>query len=426
MNDGLYMSAEEAAAALGVSVTTIYAYVSRKIIRSHKPPGTRVSKYWRADIERVRQKLPVGVARRDANPLVSETQITVITDAGPFYRGQSAVELSETETLESVAALLWQVDEQAIFPPEAPSAPRALEKLWPMLKGLTTVDKAMAAFPIIERHNPRAHDLSPAGFARTGAEVMRWFATIMVGAERPSGEPLHMVVTSRSPNGAALQDVVRRLLVLSADHELDPTTYVVRAVANTGVNPYRIALTGLTASTGRRLAFGRVEALSRLLEEIATAAEPEDAVVGRLRDGETLPGFGSRLYSAGDPRAASLLAALNRNLHGDAELKKFNAAITVVREVTGQEPDLALVNLFLGRKLGLVRQDGITLRLGRIAGWIAHAMEQYHGQDLVRPRASYVGLLPSKVQTRPAGTPEAPSAPPPPPSPRRQSAKRLS
>lgn len=413
MNDGLYMSAEEAAAALGVSVTTIYAYVSRKIIRSHRPPGTRVSKYWRADIDRVRQKLPVGAARRDANPLVSETQITVITKAGPFYRGQSAIELSETETLESVTALLWQAEERVIFPAEAPVAPRQLEKLWPMLGGLTTVDKAMAAFPMIERQNPRAHDLSPGGFARTGAEVMRWFATIMVGAERPSAEPLHKVVTSRSPNGEALQDVVRRLLVLSADHELDPTTYAVRAVANTGVNPYRLVLAGLIASTGRRLAYGRVEALSRLIEEIATAAEPEDAVVGRLRDGETLPGFGSRLYPAGDPRAASLLAAINRNLHGDAELKKLNAAITVVRDVTGQEPDLALVNLFIGRKLGLVRQDGITLRLGRIAGWVAHAMEQYHGQDLVRPRAGYVGLLPSKSRPRPAEAgAETPSAGP--------------
>jgi len=27
-------------------------------------------------------------------------------------------------------------------------------------------------------------------------------------------------------------------------------------------------------------------------------------------------------------------------------------------------------------------------------GWIAHAMEQYHRNALVRPRAAYVGPLP--------------------------------
>jgi citrate synthase len=410
MNDSLYMSAEEAAAALGVSVTTVYAYVSRKIIRSHKPPGTRVSRYWRADIERVRQKLPVGAALRDANPLVSETQITVITEAGPFYRGYSAIALAETETLESVAALLWQADAATVFPSHPPDALPALKAFWPVLKGLTSVDKALATFPLIEKENPRAYDLTPAGFARTAGEVMRWFAAIMVGAERASAEPLHKVVTSRSPKAKALEDVVRRLLVLSADHELDPTTYAVRAVANTGLNPYRLVLVGLTASTGRRLAYGRAEALSRLLEEITGAVDPKEVLVGRLRDGEPLPGFGSRLYAHGDPRAAALLAALNKSLDGDPELKRLNAAISVVRDVTGQEPDFALLNLFIGRQLGLIRQDGLTLRLGRIAGWIAHAMEQYHGRDLVRPHAIYVGPLPSRAEHPSIAS--APSGPP--------------
>ncbi len=225
---------------------------------------------------------------------------------------------------------------------------------------------------------------------------MRWFAAIMVGAQEASAQPLHEAVTRRSPKAKALEDVVRRLLVLSADHELDPTTYAVRAAANTGLNPYRLVGVGLTASTGRRLAYGRAEALSRLLEEIDAAVDPKDVLLARLRDGEPLPGFGSSTYAGGDPRATALLAALNESLADDAELKKLNAAISVVHDITGQAPDFALLNLFLGRQLGLARQDGLTLRLGRIAGWIAHAMEQYHGQGLLRPHAVYVGPLPSE------------------------------
>ena len=400
MEDQLYMTAEEAAAALGVSVATVYAYVSRKILRSHKAPGARASKYWRADVDRLRAKFPAG-ARREVDPLVSQTQITVITQEGPFYRGHSAITLAETETIESVAALLWKADQSAVFPAEAPASSPAIEAFWPPFAGMSSIDKAMAIFPVIERENPRAYDLSAAGFARTAAEAMRWFATIMIGAERPSGAPLHEVVTRRVAQDEALKDIVRRLLVLSADHELDPTTYAVRAVANVGMNPYRLIVAGLIASTGRRLPYGRVESLSRLLDEISAAPDPKSVMVGRLRDGEELPGFGSNQYPLGDPRAAALLSALNHNLHDDPELKKLNAAIEVAVEVTGLKPDFGLANLFVGRKLGLTKQEGLTLRLGRMAGWMAHAMEQYLDHDFVRPGAAYVGVLPGNGDAKP-------------------------
>jgi citrate synthase len=181
---------------------------------------------------------------------------------------------------------------------------------------------------------------------------------------------------------------------LSADHELDPTTYAVRAVANAGINPYRLLLAGLIASTGRRLAYGRSQAVSRLLDEVCASTAPRDVVIGRLKDGEAIPGFGSPLYPQGDPRATTLLAAIDRNLPSDVEVQRLHTAIGTVRELTGLEPDFGMVNLFLGRKFGLANQAGISLRLGRMAGWMAHAMEQYHEHDLVRPHAPYVGPLP--------------------------------
>lgn len=52
-DDHLYLTAEEAAAILDVSLTTLYAYVSRKNIRSVKVEGSRKRRYWAADIERL-------------------------------------------------------------------------------------------------------------------------------------------------------------------------------------------------------------------------------------------------------------------------------------------------------------------------------------------------------------------------------------
>lgn len=225
-----------------------------------------------------------------------------------------------------------------------------------------------------------------------------------MGLDRPSAEPIHKVVVSRSKTPKLLGPLVRKLIVLAADHELDPTTYAVRAVANTGVTPYRAALAGLTASTGRRLTYGRSDTLTRFVEEVTATADTKEAIIRRLREGDALPGFGSSIYTAGDPRAASLHQALTEGLDGDQEMRRLNDAIEVAFEVTGQRPDFALLNLFLGRKLGLVRQDGVTLRLARMAGWIANAMEQYHGRDLVRTRASYTVVLPMEGAPKAATT----------------------
>src|ERR1700722_15102661 len=111
--DSLYLTADEAARSLGVSVTTLYAYVGRKQIRSQRVPGARQRRYWRADIERLRASgEPESETPRSG--VSQESEITLITPQGPYFRGKNALELAETSTLESVAAHLWQADEQAI------------------------------------------------------------------------------------------------------------------------------------------------------------------------------------------------------------------------------------------------------------------------------------------------------------------------
>lgn len=394
MTSNLYVTAEEAAELLGVSVNTVYAYVKRKNIRRQKIPGRRASRYWREDVERAILKSDISTTSDEPGELVRETTITAITNEGHYYRGRSALTLSETATLESIASLLWQCHEPHAFASSVTKPSAVLRKILPIYDSLGALDKAFAAFPVIEFENPRSYDLSPGGYIRTAGELMRWFAAMIVGAREPTPEPLHKVVAGASEEPKLYADLVRRLLVLSADHELDPTTYAVRAVANTGATPFRVVIAGFCAAQGRRLAYGRIEALGRLLDEIAASRTPKDVVLARIRDGEAVPGFGSKRYPNGDPRAFVLLQAMKRALDGDMALSRLGSAIEVMHETTGLSPDLPLMNLFLGKRLNLPRQEGVVSRLGRIAGWIAHAMEQYHGTPLVRPRAAYVGRLP--------------------------------
>jgi citrate synthase len=48
-----WLTAGEARARLGVQAQTLYAYVSRGLIRSERIPGSRSSRYSRADVERL-------------------------------------------------------------------------------------------------------------------------------------------------------------------------------------------------------------------------------------------------------------------------------------------------------------------------------------------------------------------------------------
>lgn len=386
----MYLTAEEAARELGVSVTTLYAYVSRKQIRTQKAPGSRTRRYWRADIERLKSAAPAG----GEDVLAPRSAITLMTDAGPFYRGRSAVALAETETLEAVCALLWDAPHEATFGAANVRTNEAYRRTASALGEASVHERAVTLIPLLEQSNPRAFDLTPAGYARNGAELMRWFGHLIAGFDPADDRPLHESVAAALAAPEPYTDILRRLFVLAADHELDPSTYAVRALANTGVTAYQAVLAGLVSTFGRRVTFGRAQSLERLMDDVLDATDPEAAVLRPLREGAPLPGFGSPQYPSGDPRAKALQATLEAAVGDDPQFRRLMAAVRVAREATGLEPSLAIPLSFVAYKIGLKSQGGVIWQLPRMAGWIAHAMEQYLTQPTVRPRTVYVGPLP--------------------------------
>jgi citrate synthase len=392
MDDDLYVDAETAALALGVSVTTLYAYVTRKQIRSQRVPGTRKSRYWKADIDRVVGGNSLQTPARPGG-LTRDTDITLITEGGHYYRGHSAIDLAETLTLEDTAALLWQCEPAAAFTSVLPHAPQPIGALLKLLSASNAADRATAVFPLLELANPRAFDLTHAGMARTGADVLRWLAALITRAP-PSSDPIHLVVARAMGASEKVADAIRRVLVLSADHGFEPATYAVRAAASTGVTPYRCVLTGLSVSTGRRTRLGRLERLARLIAEICDGTDPQEPIIRRIREGEELPGFGSNLYRNGDPRARAFMARLDAVFGDEPSFVKLRKAIAIAHDIKGAEPDFILAHVYLARHLGLHGGDSL-FTLGRAAGWIAHAIEQYQLGSVIREPSIYTGSLPS-------------------------------
>jgi citrate synthase len=131
----------------------------------------------------------------------------------------------------------------------------------------------------------------------------------------------------------------------------------------------------------------------------------EQRVAERLRRGERIPGFGHPLYPEGDPRAANILEAVATSRHGG----EATAALRVGRDIAaliGRPPNVDFALGLTAVVLRLPPGSGLGMfLLARSVGWIAHAIEQYAAQTLIRPRARYVGPLPVPAAERAAGAP---------------------
>ncbi|GAA0334680.1 citrate synthase family protein [Sphingomonas oligophenolica] len=392
----LYIDAEQAAAELGISLATLYTYISRRGIRSQKVPGTKKRQYWKADIDRIKSRK--GKAQEAPQSGEQQnSQLTLLTPDGPYYRGQSAIALSETHSLEDVAALLWNIDRDSVFGDSVAMAPVELQKLYDVFEGASIADKAIGILPFIERANPRAFDLSHEGMCRTGADLLRWYAAIFAGRDIPHSEPLHIQTAALAGGSHEVADLIRRVLVISADHGFGAGTYAVRAVASTGVTPYRSVLAGFAIAPGRRNVLGHRAAIARLLTELDESPNPEQVIARRMQEGEDLPGF--RIpwpYVDGDPRAQRLMEDLQR-IRGDHPLfVKAAAAFAYAKNELGRHAGHGMVNDLIARVIGLPSREYLY-PLGRCAGWVAHSIEGYMAEDVAQPVADYRGPLP---QTR--------------------------
>ncbi len=402
----LFLSAKEAAAELSISLPTLYAYVSRGFIRSEAGGEARMRRYRADDVRALKSRRapPSETAGMNEKALdwgvpVLESAITAIDDMGMIYRGVPALALAESASFESVATLLWEAEGDP-FAAAPPTVSQDIADVMRKMQSAPAVDRAMVMLTMANGLDAAAFNRSKEGRLATAARIVRLTTAAIVGAP-VSGAPVHrQIIDAWAPSliGAkkeAAADLLRRALVLLADHELNASTFTVRVAASTGVNLYDAVIAGLCAVKGPRHGGVGISA-ARLVDALAEG-DPVSVVRERLEMGERLPGFGHQLYRlAGDPRAKSLLASLT-----SAPTRLLKDAPAAVEAATGQLPNIDYALAVMCRTLGLPPGSELTLfALGRTAGWIAHAIEQYEQGGLIRPRARYVGPAPRALETR--------------------------
>ncbi|HVO42557.1 MAG TPA: citrate synthase family protein [Aggregatilineales bacterium] len=390
-----YLTAKDAASALGISAATLYAYVSRGLIRSEAVGDNhRARRYLAEDVEKLvarkeQRQDPTKVAR-DAlswGVPVLESALTLITGTTLYYRGRDACQLAQMYTLEQVAALLWTESPDAaavLF--ERPGAFEILP-----VQTESPVQAMQIALAISAGRDLSAYNMAPESVARTGASIL-WLLTGTL-----TGMPVTAPTIAEALAKAWRVESVRLLdaaLILCADHELNASSFAARVIASTGANPYAVVTGGLAALQGSRHG-GNTRRVSAFLREVGQTGDIRAAIRGYLQRGESVPGFGHRLYPSGDPRAALLLRLAAENNTEAAYLALMTEIIREVQQATSQAPNLDMALAVLEGMLHLPPDSALALfGLGRTVGWIGHAIEQYATQQLIRPRATYVGKLP--------------------------------
>jgi len=389
----IFLSAREAAAELSISSATLYAYVSRGMVRSEPSPASRERRYHADDIRALKGRRSPAARGGDTGAAVLDTAICTLTERGPVYRGVLATGLAAEASLEQAATLLWDASGPDPFAPgNLPVLTASMQTMAEALRGEGGIARAVAMLALASDADPRAFNRTQQRRWEIGARVMRLTAAAILGT-KPSAAPLHeQVADAWAPGDKRARHWLRRALVLMADHELNASTYTVRCAASTGLNLYDATIAGLVALKGPKHGGAGPQAAHL----VAGLAEGDLAakVRERVALGDRIPGFGHSVYKEGDPRADALLAMMiksgvSRRLAADAPV--------LVTEAIGLRPNVDFALAVMMRELGLpIGREILLFAIARTAGWVAHAIEQLESGQLIRPRARYVGAMPGR------------------------------
>jgi citrate synthase len=399
INPMSWLDAKEATKLLAVNHATLYAYVSRGYIRSEAVPGKpRGKRYSREDVERLRMRAeerrnPEKAAQhalRWGVPIL-ESSITLIADGKLYYRGHDVAELARERSLEEVASLVWT----GTYVAEIFDTPLHVVSGGAATHDLPFINRAQSILPLVAARDPLAFDLRPRAVAQTGWRIINLLTS--VAAETRELEPAIDQTLAKAwvPRSTRAADAIRAALIVCADHELNVSAFTARCIASACSNPYAAVLGGLAALEGAKHggATARIEAL---FEELRRARDLRKSLSDRLRRGDRIEGFGHPLYPDGDPRAALLLDLLGERFPKSKELAFAHALAAAGQRVLGEQPTIDFALVALCRVLALPPGTPLTLfAIGRTIGWVAHAIEQYAQDSMIRPRARYVGEKPA-------------------------------
>jgi citrate synthase len=354
--------------------------------------------------------------------LVAESELSFIDgDAGKLvYRGYTIEDLARDASYEEVLYLLWNgtlptEDELDSFTSSMVEERTLDEGVYDTIRELAAQDEEpMAALRTIvsslSAYDPDtdADPTDEAANLRKGRRITAKIPTALAAFVRlrdgeepvaPREDLSHAANFLYMLNDEAPDEVLAETfdmaLVLHADHGLNASTFSSMVTASTLADLHS-AITSAVGTLAGSLHGGANANVMRMLQEVDESdADPVEWVEQALEEGRRVPGFGHRVYNVKDPRAVILGEKSEALGEAAGDTKWYEMSVDIeeyMNEEKGLAPNVDFYSASTYYQMG-IPIDVYTpiFAMSRAGGWIAHVLEQYDDNRLIRPRARYVG-----------------------------------
>jgi citrate synthase len=354
--------------------------------------------------------------------LVAESELSFIDgDEGRLiYRGYDIEDLARGASYEEVLYLLWHgelpgreayeefretmaaerhVDEGVLETVRELAAQdeEPMAALRTAVSQLSAYDPDAAADPTDREAN-----------LRKGRRITAKVPTIMAAYDRvrkgeevvaPRDDLSHAANFLYMLNGEEPNDVLAETfdmaLVLHADHGLNASTFTSMVISSTLADLHSAIPGAIGALSGSLHGGANQDVMEALLELDDVDMDPVEWVEHLLDEGRRVPGFGHRVYNVKDPRA-KILGERSKELGeaaGDLKWYEYSTSIEeYIMEEKGLAPNVDFYSSSTYYQMG-IPIDIFTpiFVMSRVGGWVAHVLEQYEDNRIIRPRARYTG-----------------------------------
>ncbi|RKD75742.1 citrate synthase [Sinobaca qinghaiensis] len=349
--------------------------------------------------------------------VATTSSVSSIIDDVLTYQGFDIDDLADNATFEEVIYLLWnghlpkenELNELTKDLAANMDVPKEIfdfmkqypiEKVHPMAALRTAVSQ-------LGLYDDEADEMNEEANKRKAVKIQAQIPAIVTGFSRirEGKEPIApkadlgfaanflYMLNGEEPDETSIT-AFNKALVLHADHELNASTFTARVCVATLSDIYSGVTSAIGALKGP-LHGGANEKVMAMLSEIGEPDKAEDYIKKAMANKEKIMGFGHRVYKQGDPRAKHLRDMSERLTKVTGETKWYDMSLKVEEVVTNEKgllPNVDFYSASVYHSLG-IDHDLFTpiFATSRASGWLAHILEQYSDNRLIRPRADYVG-----------------------------------
>jgi len=333
-----------------------------------------------------------------------------------YYRGYDIDELAGKVSYEEVVHLLWfgelpdraQLEDfrsELIAEMRLPHQVDELIRLAPPNANPMVVLRT--ALSALGMYDPDGGKNSEAANRRKARRILAQVATIVASMHQArSGGMIisadksmnfaanFLYMFNGKPPGKLERSVFDTLLALHADHGLAASTFAARATVSTLAGLHS-AITAALASLKGPLHGGANTKVMEMLKQIGGKERVKAYIDGMLASGQRIMGFGHRVYKTEDPRSRHLRQYSQKLCRRAGMEHLFEISKRIEERVLkkkGIHPNVDFYSATVQEALGIPKEYFTCIfSVSRTAGWIAHAMEQFRDNRLIRPTSKYIG-----------------------------------